>query len=219
MNINSLIEDSLGTDTVNLSMNRKERDRLLRRADILKAAERIFALKGYHSATMQDIAKEAQYATGTVYLYFKDKEALHFSLVEEKLKDLLSIIAEKMRKTEDAKEKLWILVCEHLAFFQRKQDFFRIFVSERAKWQIESKISKSSVRLKYRELLISIIRLAQEQGIIRKDFDAKQIAEIFTSIFTAAVFELLKDESAKDKDFINMSIFILDIFLGGAGKK
>lgn len=58
------------------AFNRKERDLLLRKTDILKAAERVFALKGYDKATIQDIAKEAEYAPGTLYLYFKDKWSL-----------------------------------------------------------------------------------------------------------------------------------------------
>ena len=77
------------------SSNRKERDRQLRRTDILRASEHVFAQKGYDNATMQDIAKEAQYATGTVYLYFKDKEALYFSLLEEKIFCMMSATREK----------------------------------------------------------------------------------------------------------------------------
>jgi len=61
------------------ALSRKERDRRLRQEDILKTAEHIFAIKGYHEASIQDIAKEAQYAVGTVYLYFKTKK--HYILL------------------------------------------------------------------------------------------------------------------------------------------
>ena len=53
-------------------LSRKERDRLRRKSDILNAAEYVFVLKGCDKATMQNIAKKAEYSTGTVYLYFKD---------------------------------------------------------------------------------------------------------------------------------------------------
>ncbi len=128
MNVNSLIEDKFIMDKADPLLSRRERDRLLRKADILRAAEHVFALKGYYEATMHDIAKEAQYATGTVYLYFKDKDALYLSLVEEKYKDLLSILRQETSKAKTAREKIEIFVYEKLSFFERNQNFFRIFV-------------------------------------------------------------------------------------------
>jgi len=85
-------------------LSRKERDRQLRRSDILKAAEHIFALKGYHKATIRNIAKEAQYAIGTVYLHFKDKDALYFALLDEKMKSLLFIFEERIKQEKEAKK-------------------------------------------------------------------------------------------------------------------
>ncbi len=118
-------------------LSRKERDRQLRRSDILKAAEHIFALKGYYKATIRDIAKEAQYATGTVYLHFKDKDALYFALLEEKMKSLLSTIEGKIKQTKDAREKLEIFVQEGLGFFEKNQDFLRLFISEEVDFTTE----------------------------------------------------------------------------------
>jgi AcrR family transcriptional regulator len=62
-----------------MSLDRKERDRRLRESDILKAAEHVFATKGYHKAAISDIAQEAQYAVGTIYLYFKNKQELYLT--------------------------------------------------------------------------------------------------------------------------------------------
>jgi TetR/AcrR family transcriptional regulator, fatty acid metabolism regulator protein len=54
----------------------------LRRTQILEAATRIFAKKGYHRATTKDIAREAEIAEGTIYLYFKNKSELLIGLME-----------------------------------------------------------------------------------------------------------------------------------------
>lgn len=48
----------------------------LRRQHILQAAVRVFAAKGYHQATIRDIAREAGIADGTIYNYFDNKTAL-----------------------------------------------------------------------------------------------------------------------------------------------
>jgi TetR/AcrR family transcriptional regulator len=59
---------------------RKEREKLKRRADILEAAESVFFSKGFEKSTMDDIADEAELSKGTLYLYFKSKEDLHLAV-------------------------------------------------------------------------------------------------------------------------------------------
>lgn len=54
----------------------------LRRTQILEAATRVFAEKGYHRATTKDIARAAEMAEGTIYLYFKNKAELLIALLE-----------------------------------------------------------------------------------------------------------------------------------------
>lgn len=54
----------------------------LRRKQILEAATRVFAKKGYHRATTKDIAHAAKMAEGTIYLYFKNKSELLIALME-----------------------------------------------------------------------------------------------------------------------------------------
>ena len=221
MNSNSLTEEIVVNGKVGAHLSRKERDRQLRKSDIMRAAERVFALKGYHNAAMQDIAREAQYATGTVYLYFKDKQMLYFSLLEEKMKDLTATLKENTTHISDAEDKLRIFVQETLSFFDRNQDFFRIFFSERSKGQIikDGKISKSSVMLEHKEFVAGLIKTGQIQKVIRNDFDAKQIADILGSIFMTVIFDWLKEGPKDDKRLKDMAGFVLDIFLSGAGKK
>lgn len=62
-------------------VERKEREKEARRNQILDAAESIFQAKGLSQATMDDIAKEAELAKGTIYLYYKNKDELQVGLV------------------------------------------------------------------------------------------------------------------------------------------
>ena len=54
--------------------DRKERQKEIRRTDIIEAAERVIFANGYAAATMDDVAKEAQFSKRTVYIYFDSKE-------------------------------------------------------------------------------------------------------------------------------------------------
>jgi AcrR family transcriptional regulator len=199
------------------SLNRKERDRQLRKADILRASEHVFAQKGYDKATMQDIAREAQYATGTVYLYFKDKESLYFYLLEEKISDMMSIIKEKTAGVKDVKMKFNILIYESLAFFEGSQDFFQIFVSETSKfrWTIDRKIASSALMSEHMDNLAEIIRQAQQQKIIRNDFKTEHIADIFAAILSTVIVGMLKEKSNHLEKLKKISGFIFDLFMNG----
>lgn len=219
MNINSFTEELVETTRTHAPANRKERDRLIRRSDIFRAAERVFASKGFHRATIQDIAKEAQYAVGTVYLYFKDKGELYFSLVEEKMKFLLSVTRERAERAKDARAKLEIVIREHLDFFEKNRDFFRIFLFEESHSSIEARASKSAVALRHREYIIELIRFAQHQKVIRDDLSAKKIAEIFGALFHTVIHERFSDEVKQHHDAGAVAAFVLDMFLHGVGKK
>src|ERR1041384_6350399 len=92
------------------TLPRRERDRLRRRSDILRAAENVFAAKGYHTASIEEIAGAAEYGTGTVYLYFKDKEALYIELFEEKVRELIQSIQDRITDEEQPEQALRQLI-------------------------------------------------------------------------------------------------------------
>jgi AcrR family transcriptional regulator len=71
---------------------RRQREREQRYLTILAAAEKLFAQKGYHTTSMEEIADLAEVSVGTVYFYFKNKEDLILQLLEKigyQLRDLL----------------------------------------------------------------------------------------------------------------------------------
>ena len=55
---------------------RRERDRQAVRSKILDAARDLFAAEGYDAVTMRRIAEAIEYSPTTIYLHFKDKDAL-----------------------------------------------------------------------------------------------------------------------------------------------
>jgi TetR/AcrR family transcriptional regulator len=60
--------------------SRKQREKEHRRNQILEAAEEVFRRKGYQATTMDEVAEEAEFSKGTLYLYFGSKFALFSEL-------------------------------------------------------------------------------------------------------------------------------------------
>jgi AcrR family transcriptional regulator len=62
-------------------VSRRARERLVREEEITEAAERIFIGKGFEDASMDEIAKAAQFTKRTLYQYFRSKEDLYLAVV------------------------------------------------------------------------------------------------------------------------------------------
>ncbi|MDD3345795.1 MAG: TetR/AcrR family transcriptional regulator [Candidatus Omnitrophica bacterium] len=199
-----------------VAFNRKERDKKLRRSDILRAAEHVFALRGYHKATIRDIAREAQYATGTVYLHFKDKDDLYFALFEEKMKMLLSLLKERVAQEKSPELKFRVFVRETLDFFEKNKDFFRIFVYEGSQIYTEDRISNSITGKQFKEYMIKLVKEAQETRLVSDDLDPGQTGDVFFAILKTVVIECFK---AGKGTVLGVSDIIIRYFLKGAGKR
>ena len=61
---------------------RRDRERAQRASEILAAARQVFLERGYARATMDDVARAAQFSKPTLYQYFDNKDALFFSLTK-----------------------------------------------------------------------------------------------------------------------------------------
>ncbi len=85
---------------------RKQREKAQRKIEIINAARKIFSHKGFNSATMEEIALEAELSPGTLYLYFKNKEELHTSLSIEILKYLTDEIQKVVPLEISVEEKI-----------------------------------------------------------------------------------------------------------------
>jgi AcrR family transcriptional regulator len=201
-----------------IQLTRKERDKMVRRTDILRAAEHLFARKGYEGATIQDIAQQAQYGAGTVYLYFKDKESLYYSLIEEKISTMVTIIKEKTSRIEDAGRKLGIFVDEVFDYFEQNQDFFSIFILERGRLQWEMEVHARPAHIEHMPFVTEMVKAGQQQKLLRDDYAPRQMAELLVSMISSVIFDYMKQKPGQ-KSLKEMSGFVLGLFLNGARKK
>src|SRR3989442_13400477 len=73
---------------------------------ILRAATRIFARNGYFNSKVADIARAAEVADGTVYLYFKSKEEILHSIFDQNMAEAIAEGRKLIENLGDRREKL-----------------------------------------------------------------------------------------------------------------
>lgn len=99
---------------------------------ILDAARQVFAEHGYHGSTMREIASRAGVATGTLYLYFANKEALYVALLERLTNLVLHSIVAARASRPDVLSKLEASIAAAMAVFAENADLARIVLVQAA---------------------------------------------------------------------------------------
>jgi len=106
---------------------RKEREKEQRRSDILGAAEKLFFARGYDNVTMDDIAKAVELNKATLYLYFRDKESLYFTVVLRGVTILNAWVRESESRAVSGSEKLWEIGRAYSSFAKEYPDYNRAY--------------------------------------------------------------------------------------------
>lgn len=109
---------------------RKEREFLRHRQEILETALELFSEKGFHNVNMQEIAQKAEFAVGTMYKFFKNKEDLYKALILEQSDKFHSALTEAIEASDDAIEKLRNYVKTKGALFRTNVSIFRLYFAE-----------------------------------------------------------------------------------------
>ncbi len=114
-------------------MNNSLQDQLVtaKRTHILNAAAHVFAEKGFHAATIKDIARTAGVADGTIYNYFENKSELLLSLFDQTTEAASSNVDPAELRALDLRSFLKLYVQQPLqAFAANDFELFKVMMSE-----------------------------------------------------------------------------------------
>jgi TetR/AcrR family transcriptional regulator len=201
-------------------ISRKEREYLAHREEILSAAEKVFAAKGFFPTTMSDIAREAEFGTGTLYKYFKSKEDLYFTLIDEKVEEINRLVKAELSQKRSAIERVKKVLGLQFEFIEQNRDFFRIYISERNRfeWTVKDDLGKGIYEkmVTYINILAEVMKQGIEEGEL-KSLNPLDLAHALVGIVNSFVFEWIISQEAYP--LISKLDSVLEIFLGGAQQK
>ncbi|GGA66191.1 hypothetical protein GCM10011507_17210 [Edaphobacter acidisoli] len=100
-----------------------------RRSEILAASTRVFGNKGFEATRMDDIAHEAGLAKGTLYLYFKSKDAIYKATVQHALAELRELTHEHVARESTFAGKFAAFIRVRIAFWDEQQSLYRVILS------------------------------------------------------------------------------------------
>jgi len=169
--------------------------KIIRRESIIQAAIEVFSKKDFKTASISEIAQKAGVATGTIYQYFRNKEALFFAIPVEKTNEFRSQLELHLEGISGAFNKIRKFVWYFLYFFKTNPEYGRILM-------LEMRVSKSFVKTETYGFLkqsvsqvMKIIVEGQNEGVIRQDTDIFVLRHLILGTLEHMVSRwLLKDE-------------------------
>lgn len=201
---------------------RREKEKERRRQQIMVAAKRVFSSRGFSRATMEDIAREAELSSGTLYLYFKNKDELYASLSLRVLQYLLirleHVHKEKTLTAEERLKALWEVLYDVYTFDPLTIiNMFHLQSSETLKRlspELMSEIRSLSQKA------VGIIKTLFERGTEKGQFIDRHpvaMADILWSLFSGIVlWEASKKIFDEQKDFLKPTLDLgFEIFRRG----
>ncbi|RXT14648.1 TetR/AcrR family transcriptional regulator [Ammoniphilus sp. CFH 90114] len=180
---------------------------------IIEAAVKVIAENGYHNAQVTKIARVANVADGTIYLYFDSKEDILISLFHEKMGEFIRESRERIEKAETATDKLKQLVVSHFSHLSTHVDFAYVT-------QVELRQSNPRIRQgirqsikSYLQLIDQVVELGMEESVFRADIPLFTIRKMIFGTLDEAVTSWIMND--RKHDLMTMADPIHELFIHG----
>jgi AcrR family transcriptional regulator len=169
------------------------------RNDVVRAAGRLFADRGYHGTSMRDLGKELGLLGSSLYSHVSSKQDLLVEVVEEGAR-LFEASAEKALATEGtASDRLQALIAGHVDVVVDNIEVARTFLNEARMLDGEHRSRIIAARDHYEEAFRSVIREGMADGPLGREVDPK-IVSIFVLSILNAIERWYRPDGDLDRD-------------------
>jgi AcrR family transcriptional regulator len=143
---------------------------------------RQFSMKDFHAVNIRDISRESGISSGTIYKYFSSKEDLLFSIIDEKLHDLASLLRMHLAGTEDIREMFRKMFWVTMNFFDNNPELaITAYITVPLKSFMANKIYKRETEM---DIWNGIIEKAKDKGAVISDLENHYFVDLYVMIVT-----------------------------------
>ncbi len=144
-----------------------------RLSEVVDAAAKVFARRGYHGASTQDIADVLGIRQASLYYYFESKESALELVCASGVEDYATRAQAVLKSRDSAAEKVARLVFHHLAPMQERLDYTVVFLRERRFLPPPARKRIRAIERRYERLIQAIIDQGVASGEFRNDVDTR----------------------------------------------
>lgn len=172
---------------------------------IVKAAVEVFSTRGYHNATMSEIASVAGIGKGTIYEYFPSKLQLFQQMLEKGIHTYYATFDTEELQRKSVQERLRIILEGHIKFCRQQSRLTKLFFWETGIQDEEVKEWMLQMRKEKEKRLQELLADGIKSGELR-DHDPYIMAFMVSGIIGAVWAPLVLDEWDVDTGLLADSI-------------
>ncbi len=160
--------------------NRREREIVEMRQLIVDAAIKLFMDEGYEKVSIRSIAQRIEYAPGTIYLYFKDRDALFFAMHEWAFTKLMNVFEANLKGIKNPIEKLRAMSGSYINFAFKNPELYDLMFILKEPMCADENAENWECGLRVYRILQEIIDESLEQQLLKGE-SAPMISFMFWS--------------------------------------
>ena len=176
----------IGMNVLTLPSTRRSASQRRRAPQIIDAAARVFAERGFHGATTQDIANVLGIRQASLYYYFSSKEAALELVCLKGVEGFFEVAKAIAASGKTARERLSLLIKSHLSPLLNRGDFVKVFLNERQHLPPESRRRIGRWSRGLERIFEEVIREGIAKGEFRADLDARMATLAILGMCNAA---------------------------------
>ncbi|MEI7812588.1 MAG: uroporphyrinogen-III synthase [Ignavibacteria bacterium] len=170
----------------------------IKREKIIEAGSELFSRGNFHEVMMEEVARLASIAKGTLYNYFDSKEDLYFSIMVIRMEKLINSLKEKIKNESAPVDSLRSFVIHNYMFMVRYSCFFLMFQRDNLNLQNNLCAEFQQKKSGLKELLTDILASGKEKKIFR-DTDSSFSADLILGAVYGAVTRAIDNNFQKDR--------------------
>lgn len=145
---------------------------------VLAAASELFASSDYQGVCMEKIALRSGVGKGTLYNLFESKEDLYFSIIRNRLEELLDILERACNRREDTLKNLRSLILHLHKFMSKHSHFYLIWKREENSLARNDRLGIGGLYRRLNRLVLKVLQRGTEEGVIRPEIDRELVAHL-----------------------------------------
>jgi len=163
----------IGMNVVALRSTRRNSSQRRRAPQIIDAAARVFAERGFHGATTQDIANVLGIRQASLYYYFSSKEAALELVCLRGVEGFFEAAKAIAARPDTAQRRLILLIASHLSPLVDRADFVKVFLNERQHLPRESRRRIGRWSRGLERIFEDVLKEGVAKGEFRADLDIR----------------------------------------------
>jgi TetR/AcrR family fatty acid metabolism transcriptional regulator len=177
-----------------------------KRKEIIAAAIDVFAKKGYNKSNIMEVAEKAGVATGTVYLYFKNKDDLLLQSMKTMMDSNLVEIKKKVALEKRSVDKLYMFFYHHIEVFTKKPSMARFLIVElRQSEEFYKKHPSYNPYHDYHDYVVELFEQAVREGTTLP-YSSQTISCILLGTMNAVLTQWLINPESTDLEALTKEV-------------